>query len=143
MIHGPCGVMNPKSPCMDKNVCTKKFPRPYIDNTSVDKSGYILYRRRQNENATVVKNGSTLDNTFVVPHNIDLLKKYEVHINVEWCNRTSAVNYLFKYITKGVDRATTVIEKGNTTSTSDATASGGSKERVIKHQNEIQEYIDV
>ena len=142
MIHGPCGVMNPKSPCMDKNVCTKKFPRPFNDNTSVDKSGYILYHRRRNENATVVKNGSTLDNTFVVPHNIDLLKKYEAHINVEWCNRTSAVKYLFKYITKGVDRATTVIEKGNTASTSDATASGGSKERVIKHRNEIQEYID-
>ncbi|XP_013589401.1 PREDICTED: uncharacterized protein LOC106297775 [Brassica oleracea var. oleracea] len=142
MIHGPCGVMNPKSPCMDKNVCMKKFPRPYNDNTSVDKSGYILYRRHRNENATVVKNGSTLDNNFVVPHNIDLLKKYEAHINVEWCNRTSAVKYLFKYITKGVDRATTVIKKGNTASTSDATASGGSKEGVIKHRNEIQEYID-
>nr|VDD46531.1 unnamed protein product [Brassica oleracea] len=142
MIHGPCGVMNPKSPCMDKNVCTRKFPRPYNDNTSVDKSGYILYRRRRNEYATVVKNEATLDNTFVVSHNIDLLKKYEAHINVEWCNRTSAVKYLFKYITKGVDRATAVIEKGNTASTSDATASGGSKERVIKHRNEIQEYID-
>ncbi|XP_013583371.1 PREDICTED: uncharacterized protein LOC106292319 [Brassica oleracea var. oleracea] len=142
MIHGPCGVMNPKSPCMYKNVCTRKFPRPYNDNTSVDKSGYILYRRRRNEYATVVKNEATLDNTFVVSHNIDLLKKYEAHINVEWCNRTSAVKYLFKYITKGVDRATAVIEKGNTASTSDATASGGSKERVIKHRNEIQEYID-
>ncbi|CDY26049.1 BnaC06g05750D [Brassica napus] len=85
---------------------------------------------------------SILDNIFVVPHNIDLLKKYEAHINVEWCNRTSAVKYLFKYITKGVDRATTVIEKGNTASTSDTTASGGSKEKVIKHRNEIQEYID-
>ena len=65
-----------------------------------------------NKNASVVKNGTIPNNNFVVPHNIKLLKKYEAHINVEWCNRTSAVKYLFKYITKGVDRATAVIEKG-------------------------------
>ncbi|CAN6904459.1 unnamed protein product, partial [Brassica oleracea] len=100
MIHGPCGVINPKSPCMENNACTKKYPRPYNDSTSIDKSGYVLYRRRRNENESVVKNGATLNNTFVVPHNINLLKKYEAHINVEWCNRTSAVKYLFKYITK-------------------------------------------
>ncbi|CAN7095058.1 unnamed protein product, partial [Brassica rapa subsp. narinosa] len=90
----------------------------------------------------VVKNGATLNNTFVVPHNINLLKKYEAHINVEWCNRTSAVKYLFKYITKGVDRASAVIEKGNTATTSDTVASGEPKEKVIKQRNEIQEYIE-
>ncbi|XP_018461372.2 uncharacterized protein LOC108832383 [Raphanus sativus] len=84
MIHGPCGSINPKSPCMDKNVCTKKYPRPFNENTSIDKSGYVLYRRRRNGNASVVKDGVILDNTFVVPHNVDLLKKYEAHINVEW-----------------------------------------------------------
>ncbi|CAN6838741.1 unnamed protein product [Brassica oleracea] len=46
MIHGPCGVINPKSPCMENNVCTKKYPRPYNGSTSIDKSGYVLYRRR-------------------------------------------------------------------------------------------------
>ncbi|CAN7135967.1 unnamed protein product [Brassica rapa subsp. narinosa] len=100
MIHGPCGVINPKSPCMENNVCTKKYPRPYNNSTSIDKSGYVLYRRRRNENESVVKNGAPLNNTFVVPHNVKLLKKYAAHINVEWYNRTSAVKYLFKYITK-------------------------------------------
>ncbi|RID47497.1 hypothetical protein BRARA_I04085, partial [Brassica rapa] len=120
----------------------RKYPRPYNDSTSIDKSGYVLYRRRRNENESVVKSGATLNNTFVVPHNVNLLKKYEAHINVEWCNRTSAVKYLFKYITKGVDRASAVIEKGNTATTSDTVASGEPKEKVIKQRNEIQEYIE-
>ncbi|CAN6821228.1 unnamed protein product [Brassica oleracea] len=142
MIHGPCGVINRKSPCMENSVCTKKYHRPYNDYTSIDKSGYVLYRRRRNKNASVVKDGTILNNNFVVTHNIKLLKKYEAHINVEWCNRTSAVKYLFKYITKGVDRATTFIEKGNTATTSDTVATGEPKERVMKQQNEIQDYID-
>ncbi|XP_013617698.1 PREDICTED: uncharacterized protein LOC106324244 [Brassica oleracea var. oleracea] len=142
MIHGPCGLFNPKSPCMENNVCTKKYPQPNNDNTSIDKSGYVLYRRRRNDDTCTVKAGAVLDNTFVVPHNIKLLKKYEAHINVEWCNRTSAVKYLFKYITKGVDRATAIIEKGNTATTSDATGSGGSKEKVVSQRNEIQDYIE-
>ncbi|CAN7058540.1 unnamed protein product [Brassica rapa subsp. trilocularis] len=142
MIHGPCGVINPKSPCMENNVCTKKYPRPYNNSTSIDKSGYVLYRRRRNENESVVKNGAPLNNTFVVPHNVKLLKKYAAHINVEWYNRTSAVKYLFKYITKGVDRASAVIEKENTTTTFDIVDSGEPKEKVIKQRNEIQEYIE-
>ncbi|CAN7086871.1 unnamed protein product [Brassica oleracea var. botrytis] len=53
-----------------------------------------------------------------------------------------AVKYLFKYITKGVDRSSAVIEKGNPATTSDTVASGEPKERVMKQQNEIQDYID-
>ncbi|CAF2055443.1 BnaC06g05160D [Brassica napus] len=78
---------------MKNNVCTKKYPWPYNDNTSIDNSGYVLYRRHRNDNASAVNDGAILDNTFVVPHKIKLLKKYEAHINVEWCNRTSAVNH--------------------------------------------------
>ena len=96
----------------------------------------------ETKNAFVVKDEAILNNTFVVPHNIKLLKKYGAHINVEWCNRTSAVKYLFKYIPKGVDRATYVIEKGNTTTTFDTTTSDESNERVIKQRNEIQVYVD-
>ena len=142
MIHGPCGVHRPRSPCMKNHVCAKKFPRPFTQSTSIDKSGYIIYRRRKNEIANVLKDGILIDNASVIPYNIEILKKYAAHINVEWCNRTSAIKYLFKYITKGVDRATVLIEKGPDPPMSekgiDPQTSEKGKEKVKKARNEIK-----
>ena len=42
MIHGPCGDDNPGSPCTDENVCTKKFPKDYIEETIFDTVGSSL-----------------------------------------------------------------------------------------------------
>lgn len=121
---------------MDDNKCTKKFPRPYNDTTSISESGYITYRRRSDETKYVMKGDTKLDNRYVVPHNLLLLKKYKAHINVEWCNRSSAIKYLFKYITKGVDMATMKIEKKNTADTN--TEGDDSKEEI----NEIKNYLE-
>ncbi|XP_035836064.1 uncharacterized protein LOC110888803 [Helianthus annuus] len=108
MIHGPCGYANMKCPCMVGNRCSKNFPKRFLDSTSIDSDGFPVYRRRDSGH-TVVKKGVTLDNRSVVSYNKKLLKRYQPHINVEWCNQAGSIKYLFKYINKGPDRATVAV----------------------------------
>ncbi|XP_012828257.1 PREDICTED: uncharacterized protein LOC105949497 [Erythranthe guttata] len=68
MIHGPCGQANLKSPCMKDRVCTKRFPKPFVQRTESDTDGFTVYRRRE-DGRTVTKKKTTLDNGFVVPYN--------------------------------------------------------------------------
>ena len=109
MMHGSCGAQNPSCPCTVKNKCTKKFPKQFNDQTFIDESGYSIYKRR-NDGSTIKKNGSELDNGYVVPYNPGLLRKFQSHINVEWCNQVGSIKYLFKYINKGPDRSTVGLE---------------------------------
>ncbi|XP_054260248.1 uncharacterized protein LOC128984903 [Macrosteles quadrilineatus] len=47
MIHGPCGDLNKKSPCMVKGLCSKQYPRPLLKETQTGDDGYSKYRRPQ------------------------------------------------------------------------------------------------
>ena len=85
MIHGPCGLANMSSPCMINSKCSKHFPKSFYTETTIDDDGFPNCRRR-NDGQTIEKNGILLYNQYVVPYNIDLLVKYQSHINVEWCN---------------------------------------------------------
>jgi hypothetical protein len=109
MIHGPCGESNRNCPCMKNNKCSKKFPKDFQDETTIDDFGFALYMRRDDDRH-VVKCGVRLDNRSVVPYNMHLLKKYNAHINVEWCNKSNMIKYRFKYVTKGIDRAKVYFE---------------------------------
>jgi len=46
MIHGPCGLANPKCPCMEDGKCTKRFPKDFRQTTCENSDGYPQYRRR-------------------------------------------------------------------------------------------------
>ncbi|XP_071738718.1 uncharacterized protein [Rutidosis leptorrhynchoides] len=136
MLHGPCGHKHKDAPCMIDNQCSKHFPKPYYAETTIDEDGYANYRRRNNC-VNVTKGKSTLDNSFVVPYNRYLLIRYNAHINVEWCNRSRAIKYLFKYLNKGPDRATIVIQE-NVLPTQN---SSGISEKIID-VDEIKNYLD-
>lgn len=113
MMHGPCGVNKPNNSCIENGVCTKKYPRDFCDTSCIDSNGYVIYKRRDITSGYVMKGNIKLNNQYVVPHNLELLKLFEAHINVKFCNKSSAIKYLFKYITKGVDKATIVIESNS------------------------------
>ncbi|KAJ9543754.1 LOW QUALITY PROTEIN: hypothetical protein OSB04_023461 [Centaurea solstitialis] len=133
MIHGPCGQVNPSSPCMYNGRCSKGYPKKYCDETFIRRDGWPCYRR-SNKGAKVQVgcHDIMLDNRFGVPYNRDLLVKYGCHINVEWCNQGMLVKYLFSYLNKGPDRATVLLEGQNSITLFSS---------LLRHDDEIEEYI--
>ncbi|KAF7844525.1 uncharacterized protein G2W53_001430 [Senna tora] len=43
MIHGPCGTINPMSPCMQKGKCKRHFSKPFVPYTVQGNDCYPLY----------------------------------------------------------------------------------------------------
>ena len=147
LVHGPCGVHNPNAPCMQVNergikVCSKQYPKDFIDKTTENINTYPLYRRRKPEDGGFthsiknMQNNVTFiyDNTWIVPYNPYLTLKFQAHINVEICSSITAVKYLFKYVYKGHDKASIAIIPTNEQQINE--------EIKITDHDEIQKYID-
>ncbi|XP_010468775.1 PREDICTED: uncharacterized protein LOC104748894 [Camelina sativa] len=126
MIHGSCGAANYNSPCMVDRLCSKFYPKAFSDLTKIGKDGYAVYRRRPS-NISVEKSRFHCDNRYVVPYNPMLSVRYRAHINVEWCNQSGSIKYLFKYINKGPDKVVVIFEP---------------KYQAEKPKNEIKDYFD-
>ncbi len=131
MMHGPCGAAFLNAPSMEDSKCIKQYPRKFQSETVTDVNKYLIYRHR-NTGRTILVHGIELDNRWVVPHNVYMSTKYDVHINVEVCNNICVVKYLFKYVYKGHDRATVEIS-----SQSDNAIKG-----TVVEANEIKKYLD-
>jgi len=66
--------------------------------------GYPSYKTRDTR-VSIQKSGISLHKGYVVPYNPFLLMRYQGHINVEYCNKSNAIKYLFKYVNKGPDHS--------------------------------------
>ena len=92
MVHGPCGSINPNSPCMKDNKCTKRFPRYLLKETQTGQDGYPLYHQRKPEDCgfttTIRVCGCEVEveNRWIVPHCPLLTRLFNAHINVEYCH---------------------------------------------------------
>ena len=71
MIHGPCGIYNPTSPCIINGKCSKYYPREFTTTTTTNKNGYPTYKRRDN-GIFIKKRGYqlilTIDGLFLIIH---------------------------------------------------------------------------
>ncbi|XP_029157800.1 uncharacterized protein LOC114930213 [Nylanderia fulva] len=106
MIHGPCGNW-----CMVNGKCSKHFPKSFHEETTMDENGYPQYRRRDTSILYEKPGGFVVDNRFVVPYCPILSTIFNCHINVEVVSSIKSVKYLYKYIYKGHDAASVVIEE--------------------------------
>ena len=111
MVHTPC-TGNPDSPCIkDPNAgCSKSFPKPFRDQTTINEDSYSVLHRR--DTGTQYEHGRHMvDNCWVVPYCKWLIWKYRCHINVECIASIKAIKYIYKYVYKGHDHTT--MEFGN------------------------------
>jgi hypothetical protein len=108
MVHGPCGAQNKKSPCMENDTCTKGFPKPFNERTSITEDSYARTRRLNTGQTfhTGRDDMYQVDNRWVVCHSKYLIWKYRCHINVESIASVKAIKYIYKYVYKGHDRTT-------------------------------------
>lgn len=110
MVHGPCGAFNPSAPCMEDGKCTKYYPKPFQEHTTMDQHGYPLYARPDDGRQYEVR-GKMLDNRWIVPYNPASLARFNCHFNAECAVTFRSVKYINKYIHKGGDRTTFSLEQ--------------------------------
>uniref|UniRef100_A0A914ZAY8 Uncharacterized protein n=1 Tax=Panagrolaimus superbus TaxID=310955 RepID=A0A914ZAY8_9BILA len=62
MIHKPCGIHNPKAPCMVDGKCKRKFPQKFCEETVMDDNGFTRPKRPDNGRTFKMKvNGKEVD----------------------------------------------------------------------------------
>ncbi|XP_074326645.1 uncharacterized protein LOC141664585 [Apium graveolens] len=104
-------------------------------NTYFDDCGFPVYWRR-NTGRVINKKGINLDNQYVVPYNRDLLLRFQCHINLEICNSSRSLKYLFKYCLKSHDTAIMLLKKKINKSGNEQTA------RSVKNLDEVKNFLD-
>ena len=129
MVHGPCGCINPNSPCMQDGRCSKKYPKQYMAETQLGADSYPLYRRSSPDSGGQVSTISMriggsrvnqeIDNRWIVPYNKLLLRSMNSHCNVELCMSIKSIKYVLKCVHKGCDQAMFTLQSSQVDEISD------------------------
>jgi len=67
MVHTPCGPENSNAPCMKNSKCSKGFPKPFREETTINEDSYANLRRR-NTGKRYQVGDHEVDNHWVVPY---------------------------------------------------------------------------
>ncbi len=142
MVHGPCGILNARSPCMVDGKCSKKFPKQFKSATTDDENAYPEYRRRSpecgGETAILTKDRHremVIDNSFIVPYNPALLLAFQCHVNIEIVTSIMVLKYLFLYVTKVADHTSLTIEQANNFGPSEVPCPPATVDEIKNHIN--------
>lgn len=101
MIHGPCSDLIRNFPCMKDGRCTKVYPKDFWDKIMVSTNDMVLYRKRNNGCTIRPRNGTVIDNCWIVFYNPYLTTIYNYHINVNiWALIRSIKNILIYTFTR-------------------------------------------
>ncbi|KAI3636479.1 hypothetical protein MIR68_005831 [Amoeboaphelidium protococcarum] len=117
-IHGPCGLINPNSPCMQNpnHVCSRGYAKEFSEFTRFNEDDFPVYARPLDvANHHVRPDGTVINNQWVVPYNPYLTAKYDCHINVEFVGNQAMMKYLYKYVHKGPDAALAELDRDEIT----------------------------
>ena len=148
LLHGPCGEHNPSCVCMDKekNTCTKYFPKPLQPITEDGRNSFPRYRRRARFQFPKFQGDEMppiiMNDEWVVPYNPYFCLKYNAHINWEISSGLRHVKYIFKYMTKGHDKASISLQRMTSTAEGHAIQPSHNVQENPVVVDEIQNYID-
>jgi len=120
---------------MDDNSCTKHDPKCFCDGSIIEKNGFVKYKC-QDDGRSVAIRDKNMDSRWAILYIYDLCVKYDAHINVERCAQKTVIKYLHKYMHKGSNRATIVIEDNV------QNLEHGVGPHHYQHINGIKQYLD-
>ncbi|KAF8087809.1 hypothetical protein N665_0566s0016 [Sinapis alba] len=80
MILGPCGVVNMNSPCMENSKYSKLYSKVFVEQTSMNKEGFLVYRRREDSRYVSASGGAWRTFKYPIHFRSTAVEKFCFHL---------------------------------------------------------------